>query len=226
MRILVVEDNAAMARLISKGLSEQGHAVDVSTGGQEGEELAVSVAYDLVILDVMLPDQDGLVTCRNLRRRGARMPIILLTALSSTSNKVDGLDSGADDYLTKPFELEELFARARALMRRGQAHESTRLRFADLEMDLLTRAVIRSGQKVKLTSKEFAMLEFFLRNPGRVLSRSAIAEHVWGMNFDHESNVIDVYISTVRRKIERGVESRLIHTIIGAGYVLSTNPIE
>lgn len=221
MRILVVEDNPKMARFIQQGLSEYGYAVDAAATGTEGEQFAATEPYDLIVLDVMLPDQDGVQTCRNLRRRGRATPILMLTALSSTGDKVKGLDAGADDYLTKPFEFDELVARVRALLRRGQAQEAASLRFADLEMDLLTRTVARAGQKIKLTAKEFAMLECFMRNPNRVLSRTAIGERVWDMNFDRDSNVIDVYVSMLRRKIDREFEERLIHTVVGTGYILS-----
>jgi DNA-binding response OmpR family regulator len=146
----------------------------------------------------------------------------MLTALSTTGDKVKGLDAGADDYLTKPFEFDELLARVRALLRRGQAKEASNLKFADLEMDLLTRKVIRAGRNIQLTTKEFALLEYFMRNPHRVLSRTSIGEHVWDMNFDSDSNVIDVYVSMLRRKMDKGFEQRLIHTVIGTGYVLQT----
>ena len=188
--------------------------------GREGEELAAGHPYDAVVLDVMLPDLDGLQICANLRRQRVATPILMLTALSTTGDKVKGLDAGADDYLTKPFELEELLARLRALLRRGKGQGATRLKFADLKLDLLTRRVTRSGMQIKLSSREFALLEYFMRNPDRVLSRTAIAEHVWDMNFDSDSNVIDVYVSMLRRKMDRGFEQRLIHTIIGSGYVL------
>lgn len=223
MRILVVEDNPKLARFISQGLTEHGYAVDVAALGHEGEQMAVSQPYDIIVLDVMLPDQDGIHTCSNLRRRGLRTPILMLTALSATGEKVKGLDAGADDYLTKPFEFDELVARLRALLRRGQAQEASRLKMADLEMDLLTRTVSRAGKKIRLTAKEFALLEYLLRNPNRVLTRTSIGEHVWDMNFDSDSNVIDVYVSMLRRKIDRGFEPRLLHTVVGAGYMISEN---
>jgi DNA-binding response OmpR family regulator len=221
MRLLVIEDNPKMARLIRQGLAEQSYAVDIATRGEEGEFLALSEPYDAIVLDLMLPDQDGLQLCRNLRRRGVKTPILMLTALSTTADKVSGLDAGADDYLTKPFEFAELSARIRSLLRRGQATEASTLAFWDLEMDLLARRVTRSGQRIKLTPKEFALLEYFMRSPNRLLTRSAIGEHVWDMNFSPDSNVIDVYVHTLRRKIDRGHERPLIHTVIGAGYMLS-----
>lgn len=220
MRLLVVDDNPKMARIIRQGLVENGYAVDVAHTGHEGEQMAATEPYDAVILDVMLPDQDGVQACTNLRRRRVGTPILMLTALSTTGDKIKGLDAGADDYLTKPFEFDELLARIRALLRRGQAKKASNLKFADLEMDLLTRKVIRAGRKIQLTTKEFALLEYFMRNPHRVLSRTSIGEHVWDMNFDSDSNVIDVYVSMLRRKMDRGFEQRVIHTVIGTGYVL------
>jgi len=220
VRLLVVDDNPKMARIIRQGLVENGYAVDVAHTGHEGEQMAATEPYDAVILDVMLPDQDGVQACTNLRRRRVGTPILMLTALSTTGDKIKGLDAGADDYLTKPFEFDELLARIRALLRRGQAKKASNLKFADLEMDLLTRKVIRAGRKIQLTTKEFALLEYFMRNPHRVLSRTSIGEHVWDMNFDSDSNVIDVYVSMLRRKMDRGFEKRVIHTVIGTGYVL------
>ena len=224
MRLLVIEDNPKMAALIRKGLAEQGYAVDVAHSGHDGEFMAAEQAYDAVVLDLMLPDQDGLLVCRNLRRRGVHTPILMLTALSTTQDKVTGLDAGADDDLTKPFEFDELVARIRALLRRGQAREASTIEFEDIEMDLLKRTATRAGKKIKLTAKEFALLEYFLRHPNHVLSRTAIGEHVWDMNFEPESNVIDVYVSMLRRRIDKGFDRPLIHTVIGAGYMLSADP--
>ncbi len=221
MRILVVEDNSKMVRFIRQGLEEQGYAVDLASTGEDGEHLAATQPCDLIILDVMLPDQDGIQTCKHLRRRGVKVPILMLTALSTTSDKVHGLDAGADDYLTKPFEFDELVARVRALLRRGQAQEASVLKYAELEMDLLARTLTRSGRKIKLTAKEFALLECFIRNPDRVLTRTMIGERVWDMNFDSDSNVIDVYVGMLRRKIDRDADKRLLHTVKGAGYMLS-----
>lgn len=223
MRLLLIEDNPKMSGFIRQGFTEQGHAVDTAELGRDGEELGAGKTYDLIILDIMLPDVDGVQVCRNLRRRGVKTPILMLTALSATGDKVSGLDAGADDYLTKPFEFAELVARVRALMRRGQAAEAAQLRFAEVEMDLLARKVTRCGKRIKLTTKEFALLEFFLRNPEKVLSRISIGEHVWDMNFDPESNVIDVYVSTLRRKLDVAGAAPIIHTVIGAGYILSAD---
>jgi DNA-binding response OmpR family regulator len=221
MRVLVVEDNPKMAGFIRRGLSEQGYAVDVATRGHDAEEMAFVEPYDVIVLDVMLPDEDGLHVCRNLRRRKIATPILMLTALSATGDKVAGLDAGADDYLPKPFEFEELLARLRALLRRGQAKEASKLKFDDLELDLLSRTVTRAGQQIRLTAKEFALLEYFMRHPNRLLTRTSIGEHVWDMNFDSDSNVIDVYVSVLRRKMDKGFVRRLIHTVIGSGYMLS-----
>ena len=226
MRLLVIEDNPKMARLLAKGLSEQGYSVEVASTGRDGEDIAAGQGFDLVILDLMLPDLEGTAVCRNLRQRGIKTPIVMLTALSSTSDKIAGLDAGADDYVIKPFEFDELVARVRALLRRGQAQEASVLTFEDIEMDLNKRQVTRAGHRIKLTAKEFAVLEYFLRNPERVLTRTAIGEHVWDMNFDGESNVIDVYVSLIRRKIDTGFASCLIHTKIGVGYILSAGGLE
>ncbi|MFN5944149.1 MAG: response regulator transcription factor [Phycisphaerae bacterium] len=218
MRALVIEDNPKMAEAIQRGLRENGYAVDVSHTGFEGEDIGALGNYDIILLDLMLPDRDGIEVCRNLRRRCVKSAILMLTALSSTQDKVAGLDAGADDYLPKPFEFEELLARIRALLRRGEASEGRFLECDGLKLDLYTRAVDRKGKKVELSNKEFALLEYLMRNPNRVLSRAQIAEKVWDMNFDHSSNVIDVYVSGLRKKVDRGFERELIHTMKGAGY--------
>jgi two-component system copper resistance phosphate regulon response regulator CusR len=221
MRILVVEDQKKMSSFLKKGLGEAGHVVDVAETGGAGETLAAENPYDLIILDVMLPDQNGLDTARHLRRDGYDGAILMLTALAGTKDKVHGLDAGADDYLTKPFSFDELLARVRALMRRqGSGQEASLLRFDELEMDLIARKVKREGKEIHLTAKEFALLEYFMRNPNRPLSRTQISEHVWDVHFDSESNVIDVYINLLRKKVDHPFKSKLIHTVIGAGYVL------
>jgi DNA-binding response OmpR family regulator len=218
MRILVIEDNPDLANAIARGLREQGYSVDVVMRGFEGEELAAVEPYDLVVLDVMLPDRDGVDVCRNLRRRKVASYILMLTALSATEDKIAGLDAGADDYLTKPFDFEELVARIRALLRRGTASEATRLEHAGLEIDLLRRSVRRDGQPIKLSGKEYALLEFLMRNPDRVLDRMTIAQKVWDISYEPSSNVIDVYISALRKKVDRDYETPLIHTVVGMGY--------
>lgn len=218
MKVLVIEDNPKMAAAITKGLRDNGFAADESHTGFDGEELGAGGAYDAIVLDLMLPDRDGVEVCRNLRRRCIKTPIIMLTALSSTEDKVSGLDAGADDYLVKPFEFDELLARLRALLRRGEASEGRTIKCDDLELDLYTRTARRSEQSFELSNKEFALLEYLMRNPNRVLSRTQIGEKVWDMNFEPSSNVIDVYISSLRKKIDRGAERPLIHTIKNAGY--------
>jgi len=223
MRTLVIEDNPKMAAAIAQGLKEQGYAVDTFHTGFEGEEAAALNPYDVIVLDLMLPDRDGMDVCRGLRRRGVKTPILILSAISATSDKVAGLNAGADDFLAKPFEFDELIARVRALLRRGQATEAAVLRVGDVELDLAKRNVKRASQLIQLTSKEFALLEYFMRNVDRVLTRTQIGEHVWDMNFDTSSNVIDVYVSMLRRKIDKEFESPLIHTIIGTGYMFSAS---
>ena len=218
MRALLVEDNPKMASAIQRGLRENGYAVDVSLTGFEGEEMAADGQYDVIVLDLMLPDRDGIEVCRNLRRRCVKSPVLMLTALSGTDDKVSGLDAGADDYLTKPFEFEELLARIRALLRRGEASEGRFLACDGLRLDLYSRRAERDDVAVDLSNKEFALLEYFMRNPNRVLSRTQIAEKVWDLNFDPSSNVIDVYVSGLRKKLDRGASRPLIHTMKGAGY--------
>ncbi len=218
MRVLVIEDNPKMATAIQRGLRENGYAVDLCLTGFEGEEMAAAGEYDVIILDLMLPDRDGVEICRNLRRRCVKAPVLMLTALSSTSDKIAGLDAGADDYLAKPFEFEELLARLRALLRRGEASDGRVLPCDGLKLELSTRRADRSGDSVELSNKEFALLEYFMRNPNRVLSRTQIAEKVWDLNFDPSSNVIDVYVSGLRKKIDRQAARPLIHTMKGAGY--------
>lgn len=227
MRILVVEDQVKMANFLKKGLNEVGYAVDIAECGTAAESFMAQGEYDLVILDVMLPDQSGIDTARHIRTDGYDGPILMVTALSTTKDKVSGLDAGADDYLTKPYSFDELHARVRALLRRktpsGNGNTSNVLKFADLELDLIQRKARRAGQEISLTTKEFALLEYFMRNPGRPLGRVNIAEHVWDIHFDSESNVIDVYINLLRKKIDAPFEKRLLHTVVGTGYVLKEN---
>jgi DNA-binding response OmpR family regulator len=218
VRVLIIEDNPKMSAAIERGLRESGFAPDVSNTGFDGEEMAASGVYDLIVLDLMLPDRDGVDVCRNLRRRGIRSKVLMLTALGATDHKVVGLDSGADDYMTKPFEFEELLARIRALLRRGEASEARHLHCDDLELDLYTRVATRGGKSVELSNKEYAMLEYFMRNPDRVLTRTQIGEKVWDMNFEASSNVVDVCVSALRKKIDRGHQRELIHTVKGSGY--------
>lgn len=221
MRILVVEDNPKVSRILERGLVEQGHNVVVAETGYDGEDKATTDAFDVMILDVMLPDTDGLSVCRNIRRAGVTTPILMLTALTDTSDKVKGLNAGADDYMAKPFEYEELIARLNALHRRADATEATVLCYADVALNLAHRTVSRQGQDIQLSNKEFMLLQHFIRNPDRILSRTSIAEKVWNLALSEDSNVIDVCVSTLRRKLDKPFEPRLIHTVVGAGYVFS-----
>lgn len=220
MRILVVEDEHRLAAVLKQGLTEQGYAVDLAHDGEEGLGLAELEPYDLLVLDVMLPGLDGYTLCRRLRAQGRHMPILMLTARDAVDDRVAGLDSGADDYLTKPFAFRELLARVRALLRRdGRTREPT-LRAGDLTLDPATREVRRGGRAIELTSKEYAVLEYLLHHPHRVLTRTQIAEHVWDYDFIAMSNVIDVYIRSLRRKLGDDGETRLLHTVRGTGYQL------
>ncbi len=219
MRILVVEDEKKVASFIQRGLEAEAHEVDVAHDGETGLARALGGEYDLLVLDVMLPRRDGLGVLRELRARRRQLPVLLLTARGGVDDKVAGLDGGADDYLTKPFEFAELLARVRALLRRGTPAPAV-LAIADLRLDPATRTVTRAGRAIELTAREYALLEYFLRNPGRVLSRALIAQHVWGVSFDTFTNVIDVYVNYLRRKVDADFEPRLIHTVRGAGYVL------
>ena len=225
MRILVVEDDRKVASFIRKGLEEEGHAVEVAGDGAEAVERATDGApWDLVILDVMLPKGDGFGVLKTLRQEGLRMPVLMLTARDAVGDKVTGLDLGADDYLSKPFAFEEFLARVRALLRRGGGGPAPVLRLADLSLDPATREVKRGARRVELTAREHTLLEYFLRNAGRVLTRPMLAQHVWGLDFDPESNVVDVYVGYLRRRIEGQGERRLLHTVRGVGYVLRDEP--
>ncbi|MDR4494124.1 MAG: response regulator transcription factor [Nitrospirales bacterium] len=222
MRILIVEDDADLSQFIRKGLREEGHAVDQAANGEDGLLFASTYAYDLLILDVMLPKLDGMELCRQLRAKGNTMPILLLTARASIQDKVTGFDIGADDYLTKPFAFAELLARIRALLRRGGPHTLSRLTVADLELDPATRRVWRGRQEILLTNKEYALLEYLLRNKNRVLTRTTIIEHVWDINYDPMTNIVDAHIRALRAKIDRDHSPPLITTVRGAGYMLET----
>ena len=220
MRILLVEDEAKMASFIKRGLEEEGSVVDISPDGQDGLFRASTGGYDLIVLDITLPLIDGLEVCRRLRENRVSTPILLLTARDSVDMKVSGLDSGADDYLTKPFAFAELLARIRALRRRDRAEVNLRLQVGDLVLDPLTRRVSRGDQLITLTSKEFALLECFMRHPDQVLSRTVLSENVWDEAFDSLTNVIDVYVNYLRNKVDRNFSPKLIHTVRGAGYVM------
>ncbi len=221
MRILLVEDEPKVASFIKKGLEEQTYEVDQAYDGTYGVKLALQQDYDLVILDVILPNISGLDVCRQIRQHNTSVSILMLTALGSTDDKIIGLDAGADDYLTKPFEFKELLARIRALTRRGtDLPASEVLRLGDLEMDLTRKTVERAGNPISLTAREFSLLHYLMRNKGRVVSRVDITEQVWETSFDTGSNVIDVYINFLRKKIDKGHDTKLIHTLVGMGYVL------
>jgi two-component system OmpR family response regulator len=221
MRVLIVEDDATIADFVAKGLGEAGYAVDVAADGQRGLELATSETYDVVIVDLMLPHVDGLTLIDRMRSRGARTPVLILSARRTVDDRVRGLQAGGDDYLTKPFAFAELLARVQALMRRATgASEPTRLTVKDLTLDLLTRRTERAGRVLDLRPREFALLEYLMRNPGRVLGKTMILSHVWGYNFNPGTNVVDVLVSRLREKIDRDFEPKLLHTVRGVGYVL------
>jgi heavy metal response regulator len=225
MRILVVEDERKVASFIRQGLEEEGHAVEVAGDGEAALELILDDRpYDLVVLDVMLPRRDGFEVLKSLREQRIQSPVLLLTARDTVRDKVMGLDLGADDYLTKPFAFEEFLARVRALLRRGATAPAPVLRVADLTLDPSTREVVRGGRRITLTAREYALLEYFLRNVGRVLTRPMIAEHVWGLDFDTETNIIDVYVGYLRRKLDTEGEQPLLHTVRSVGYALKTEP--
>ena len=219
MRILVVEDEKKVASFIKRGLEAANYSVDVEYDGEAGLNRLLQGGYDLVILDVMLPKLDGLSLMKQIRQRQVNTPVLLLTARVTVADRVMGLDLGADDYLTKPFAFEELLARVRVLLRRGVAAPAV-LAVADLRLDPVTREVTRGNQRIDLTAKEFALLEFLLRRQDQVLNRAVIAQHVWGVNYDTFTNVIDVYVNYLRKKIDSGFEPKLIHTVRGVGYVL------
>lgn len=220
MRILLVEDDKKVASFIRKGLEEEGYAVDLAAEGEAGLFMGLDRLHDLIILDVMLPKKPGFQVLRELRQAKVATPVLMLTARDTVEDKVQGLDAGADDYLTKPFVFAELLARVRALLRRRAEARSPRLQVADLVLDPATRSVTRGGQPITLTNREFALLEYLMRNAGRVLTRTAITEHVWDYDFDSGTNVIDVYVNYLRKKIDAGHEPKLLHTVRGAGYVL------
>jgi heavy metal response regulator len=224
MRILEVEDEPRIADFIRRGLTEQGYAVDLATDGDEALDWLAVAPYDLIILDVMLPVRDGFAVCRAIRLQGNQVPILMLTARDAVEDRVRGLDSGADDYLVKPFAFAELLARIRALARREPVATGTQLRVGDLTLDTITRGAARGADPIHLTNKEYALLEYLMRHPNQVLTRTMIAEHVWNYNFDNLSNVIDVHIRYLRRKLDDPYAVKLIQTVRGAGYRISTLP--
>jgi two-component system, OmpR family, response regulator len=224
MRLLVVEDDPTIASFVSKGLEEAGFAVDVAVDGTRGLHLALTEPYDAAVLDVMLPGRDGLSVIEELRRRRVNVPVLILSARHSVDDRVRGLQAGGDDYLTKPFAFSELLARVQALIRRAQGSpEPTRLTAGDLSLDLVTRRVERAGRAIELRPREFALLEYLLRNAGRVVSKTMIMAHVWNYSFDPRTNVVDVLVFRLRERVDKDFEPKLIHTVRGIGYVLKVD---
>ncbi len=226
MRILLVEDEVSAARMLAKGLREHTYAVDVVTDGEEALYRASINDYDLVILDVMLPRKDGFEVCRQIRAEGSAVPVLMLTARDSVRDRIAGLDTGADDYLTKPFDFNELLARVHALLRRGPVLRRETIQIADLTIDTKARRVSRAGRNVELTAKEYALLDYLARHADQVMGRADIAEHVWDENFDPFSNLIEVYVQRLRRKIDDGHSHKLLHTKRGEGYMLTAGEDE
>jgi heavy metal response regulator len=220
MRLLIVEDEAKLARFIQQGLQEEGYAVDLANTGEMGLAMALEGVHDVMILDIQLPRMDGLRVLQELRQARVTTPVLLLTVRATIEDKVLGLDAGADDYLTKPFAFQELVARVRALLRRRADAAAPVLQVADLTLDPARRVVTRGGETIMLTPREFVLLDYFMRHPGRVLTRMMIAEHVWDYAFHHTTNVIDVYVQYLRKKIDAGREPKLLHTVRGVGYIL------
>src|SRR3990167_10899414 len=223
MRILLVEDERRLANVVKKGLVEEGFAVDLAFDGEEGKYLAESEEYDLIILDITLPKVDGITICRDLRKKNIKIPILILTARTTLEEKIAGLDSGADDYITKPFAFLELRSRIHALIRRSKQEPSPILSAADLLLDPIKHKVIRSGHEIVFTPKEFSILEVLLRHKEEVVTRTMIIEHVWDYNFDSMSNVVDVFLAAIRRKVDKGAKVKLIHTLHGVGYKIGTS---
>jgi two-component system, OmpR family, response regulator len=223
MRILVVEDDKKIALFITAGLKQAGFAVDYAGNGEDGLHLALTEPFDAAIIDIMLPKLDGLSLIENIRREKVSVPVIILSAKRSVDERVRGLQAGGDDYLTKPFAFSELLARVQALIRRGSnVVEPTTITVGDISIDLLKRKVVRAGEKIELQAREFALLEYFMRNAGRIISKTMIMDHVWGYNFEPQTNVVDVLVCRLRNKVDRDFENTMIHTVRGAGYVLNS----
>ncbi len=221
MRILLIEDDNRVSAALAKNLRAESFAVDIAADGASGEEMAFVNEYDVIILDIMLPGQDGWETCQNIRRYGILTPILMLTALDDVSDKIRGLETGADDYLTKPFHFGELLARIRSLARRNSDVRAVNIERFGLTLDLNTHKAHRGEKEIFLTAKEFALLELFMHNPDRIISRQEISEHLWDMNFDPKSNVIESFVRFLRQKVDKGFDRTLIHTVRGAGYIFS-----
>jgi DNA-binding response OmpR family regulator len=220
MKTLVIEDEKKVSRFLKLGLEGENHTVDVAYDGETGERLAMSGKYDVIVLDIMLPKRSGLEILKSIRGKGVLSPVLILTAKGSLDDKVQGLDSGADDYLVKPFAFAEFMARVRSLGRRSGSELATVLKVADLELDTLARRAKRGGREIDLTNREFALLEYFMRNVNRVLTRTVISEHIWEYDFDTGTNIVEVYVNKLRNKIDYQSETKLLHTIRGAGYVM------
>jgi heavy metal response regulator len=223
MKILVVEDEKKVGAFIKKGLEEDRYSVEVAFDGDKGEELASQGSFDLIILDILMPKKDGLTMLKELRAKHITTPVLMITAKGSVEDKVKGLDTGADDYLVKPFAIAELLARVRSLLRRGGPEKSTALTVADLTLDLVSHKAARGENLIELTGKEYTLLEYFMRNTNKVLSRTIISEHIWNYNFDTGTNIIDVYINHLRNKIDGEFEKKLIHTVRGVGYMMKAS---
>jgi DNA-binding response OmpR family regulator len=220
MRVLIVEDEQQLANIIQRGLTEEGYAVDAAGTGEEAENLALNIPYDLILLDIILPGKDGIEVCRTLRQHKVKTPVLMLTARDSVGDKVKGLDSGADDYLVKPFAFEELYARVRALLRREENLLPQKLQVGDLSIETTTRQVRRGTRQIELTGKEYAILEFLMRHPNLVITRVMLEQHIWNLELDSTSNLVDVFIRRLRIKIDEGEKKSLIQTVKGAGYRL------
>jgi heavy metal response regulator len=223
MKILVVEDEKKVGAFIKKGLEEDRYSVELAFDGDKGEELASRGSFDLIILDILMPKKDGLTMLKELRAKQITTPVLMITAKGSVEDKVKGLDTGADDYLVKPFAIAELLARVRSLLRRGGTEKSTALSVADLTLDLVSHKATRGENLIELTGKEYTLLEYFMRNTNKVLSRTIISEHIWNYNFDTGTNIIDVYINHLRNKIDGESEKKLIHTVRGVGYMMKAS---
>jgi DNA-binding response OmpR family regulator len=224
VRILVVEDDEKIASFIIKGFKEEGFAVDYAVDGEEGLHLALIESYDVAVIDILLPKLDGLKIIEKLRQNKKNIPVIILSAKRSVDERVRGLQTGSDDYLTKPFVFSELLARVQSLIRRSSnIAEPTRITVGDITLDLLTRKAVRAGKSIELHTREFALLEYLMRNPGRIISKTMIIDHLWGYNFEPQTNVVDVLVCRLRNKIDRDFENTLIHTVRGAGYVLKVS---
>jgi len=226
MRLLIVEDEKRLLKILERGFKEEGYGVDVASEGEEGLYMAENIPYDAIILDIMLPGIDGLTILSTIRKKDIATPVILLTARDATGDKITGLDTGADDYLTKPFDFDELLARVRSLVRRKSATKEALIRIDDLEINTASHEVTRGGKAITLSSREYSMLEYMAYNKNTVLSRSQILEHVYSEEVDLDSNIVDVYINYLRKKIDAGAERKLIHTVRGAGYILRDAPAE